>query len=195
MTNVFEQPWLLLIVAGVIFIGVFIFRDVLPTKGKWLFVMAPIFIAGLAIALDYFVQTDNEKIISIIRKAVKAVEREDVNALSPLISEDYQDSLNRSKEGLLWYCRQRLSEPVIEKNVARIVSLKIQGNVASAVFTVRMVFDPRGPIYDSVQQMVFKFEANFHKQGDNWYFSRVELLEIDMHPADWHHITGLDAFD
>ena len=30
MMNIFEQPWLLLIVAGVAFMGVFIFRDVLP---------------------------------------------------------------------------------------------------------------------------------------------------------------------
>jgi hypothetical protein len=195
MTNVFEGPWLLLIVAGVIFFGVFIFRDLLPMKGRWLFWVIPVFIAGLAIALDYFVQTDNEKVYSVIKKAVNAVEREDVNALSPLISEDYQDSLNRSKGELLLNCRQRLSEPIIEKNVLRIVSLKVTGDVANAIFTVRTVFDPRGPIYGTIQQMVFKFEANFRKQGDDWFFTRVELLEIDMHPADWHHITGIDAFD
>ena len=195
MTNVFEQPWLLLIIAGVAFVGVFIFRDVLPRKGKWLFVAAPIFIACLAIALDYFVQTDNEKIISVIRKAVKAVEREDVNALSPLISEDYQDSLHRSKEGLLWYCRQRFSEPIIEKNVMRIVSLNVQGDVAGAVFTVRVVFDQGGTIYDLVQMMLFKFEANFRKQGDDWFLTSAELLEIDMRPADWSNITSIDVFN
>jgi ketosteroid isomerase-like protein len=195
MTNVFEQPWLLLIVAGVVFLGVFIFRDILPGKGKWLFWVTPVFIAGLAIGLDYFVRTDNEKIAAVIGKAVKAVEREDVNAIAPLISEDYQDSLNRSKGELLWHCRQRLSEPIIEKNVLRIVSLKVQGDAANAVFTVRTVFDQRGPIYGTIQQMVFKFEANFRKQGDDWFFTRAELLEIDMHPADWHHITDIDAFD
>jgi hypothetical protein len=195
MTNVFEQPWLLLIIAGIAFVGVFIFRDILPRKGKWLFAAAPIFIAGLAFALDYFVQTDNEKIISVISKAVNAVEREDVNTLSPLISEDYQDSWNRSKGELLRHFRQRLSEPVIEKNVMRIVSLQVQGDAANSVFTVRVVFDPRGPIYGTVQQMLFKFEANFRRQADDWFFTGAELIEIDMRPADWHHITGIDVFN
>jgi hypothetical protein len=195
MLNVFEQPWLLLIIAGVALFGAFIFRDILPGKGKWLFVATPVFIAGLAIALDFFVRTDNEKITTVITKAVKAVEREDVNAIAPLISNDYHDSFNGSKNELLLNCRRRLSEPVIEKNVLRIVSLRIQGENANVVFSVRTVFDPKGPIAGLVQMMLFKFEADFRKQGDNWYFTRVELTEIDMHPADWHHITGADAFD
>ena len=33
MMNIFEQPWLLLIVAGVVFLGVAFFRDVLPPGG------------------------------------------------------------------------------------------------------------------------------------------------------------------
>jgi hypothetical protein len=193
--NVFEEPWLLLIVAVVAFMGVFIFRDVLPRKGKWVFWVAPIFIASLAIALDYFVQTDNEKVATVIRKAVRAVQREDVNAIAPLISEDYKDSFNGSKEELVWHCRQRLSEPIIEKNVLRIVSLKVTGGDTDAVFTVRTVFDPKGPIYGFVQMMLFKFQAEFQKQGDKWLFSKVELIEIDMHPADWHNITGADALD
>ena len=195
MTNVFEQPWLLLIVAVVAFMGVFIFRDVLPRKGKWVFWVAPTFIASLAIALDYFVQTDNEKVATVIRKAVRAVEREDVNAIAPLISEDYKDSFNGSKKELIWYCRARLSEPIIEKNVLRIVSLKVTGGDADAVFSVRTVFDPKRSISGYVQMMLFKFQAEFQKQGDKWLFSKVELIEIDMHPADWHHITGADALD
>lgn len=195
MFNVFEEPWLLLIVAGVVFMGVFIFRDILPTKGKWVFWVAPTVIAILAFALDYLVETDNEKITAVIWKAVKAVEREDVNAIAPLISEDYKDSVNTSKKELLWQCRTRLSEPVIEKNVPRIASINIRGDTANAVFTVRTVFDPRGPVAGTVQMMLFKFEANLQKQGDKWLFTRVELIEIDMHPADWHHITGGNPFD
>jgi hypothetical protein len=194
MLNVVEQPWLLLIVAAVAFAGVFILRDTLPRKGTWLFWLMPFFIAGFGIALDYFIQTDNEKVTSVIKKAVKAVEREDVNDLKPLISADYHDSFNDSKRAILRRCRQHLSEPIIEKNVLRIVSLKVQGEDAKAVFSVRMIFDPRGPIYGSVQMMVFKFEADFHKQSDSWYFTKVELIEIDMHPADWQHIDNADAF-
>ena len=37
MTNIFEQPWLLLIVAGVVFLVVAFFRDLLPPKKAWLF--------------------------------------------------------------------------------------------------------------------------------------------------------------
>jgi hypothetical protein len=195
MLNIFEQPWLLLIVAGVTFMGVFLFRDVLPRKGKWVFWVMPTIIAFLAIILDYLVQTDREKIELVIIRAVKAVEREDVNSIKPLISEDYKDSFNSSKKELLWQCRIRLSEPIIEKNVPRIVSIRIEGDNADAVFTVRTVFDPKGPIYSSVQMMLFEFQADLRKQGDKWLFTKVELLEIDMHPADWRNIGGANTLD
>ena len=190
MTNIFEQPWLLLIVAGVVFLGVAFFRDLLPPGRGWLFWLLPVFIAILAFAIDYLVQTDKEKIEAVLAKACRAVEGEDIRALGPLISNDYHDSVHPSKQALLNHFGERLSEPVIEKIVPAIVSLDIKPLEAKVVFTARVMFDPRGPVYEYRKMMLFKLQADFTKERGEWLFSRTEILTIDLQPAGWQHTQG-----
>jgi hypothetical protein len=190
MTSIFEQPWLLLIVSGVVLLAVAVIRGLFPQRHRWWFWLLPVVIATAAFAIDFFVRTDTEKIKDVIAKAVRAVEKEDTGAIGPLLSNDYRDSFHASKQALLDSCRARLSEPIIEKNVHRIVSLDVRPANTTAVFTVRVVFDPQGPIYEYRQIMLFKLQAELHKEGANWLFTRVEVLEIDLQPADWQHIQG-----
>ena len=84
-----------------------------------------------------------------------------------------------------------MSEPIIEKNVHRIVSMDVRPPNATVVFTVRVVFDPRGPIYEYRKMMFFKLQAELRKEGEEWLFTRFEVLEIDLQPADWQHIQGI----
>ncbi|MGA2173040.1 MAG: hypothetical protein ABSG82_08565 [Sedimentisphaerales bacterium] len=191
MTNIFEQPWLLLIVAGVVLLAVLIFRSGWPERHRWWFWLLPVVIAVLAFAIDFFVQTDKEKVEEALAQLVRAVEKEDVGAIEALISDDYSDSFHTSKKVFLTHCRARLSEPVIEKNVHRIVSIDVKPPNATVVFTVRVVFDPRGPIYEYRKMMFFKLQAELRKEGEGWLFTRIDVLEIDMQPADWQHIQGI----
>ena len=171
-------------------LAVFVFRGLSPQRHRWWFWLLPVIIATAAFAIDYLVQTDTEKIKDAIAGAVKAVEREDTGAIGPLLSNDYHDSFHESKQALLDNCMAWLVEPIIEKNVHGIVSLDVRPANATAVFTVRVVFDPQGPIYQYRQIMLFKLQAELRKEGANWLFTRFEILEIDMHPADWQHIQG-----
>jgi hypothetical protein len=190
MTNILEQPWLLLIASVVVLLAVAVFRGLFPQRHRWWFWLLPVIIAIAAFAIDFFVRTDVEKVKETIAKAVRAVEKEDAEAIGPLISNDYHDSFHASKQALLDNCRERLSEPIIEKNVYGIVSLNVKPPNATAVFTVRVVFDPQGPIYEFRKIMLFKLQAELRKEGANWFFTRVEVLEIDLQPADWRHIQG-----
>ena len=190
MTNIFEQPWLLLIVAGVVFLGVAFFRDVLPPKRGWLFWLLPIVIAIAAFAIDFLVETDKEKVEAVLAKACRAVEGEDIRALAPLISNDYHDSVHPSKQALLNHFGERLSEPVIEKIVPAIVSPDIKPPGAKVVFTARVMFDPKGPVYEYRKMMLFKLQADFTKERGEWFFSRTEILTIDLQPAGWKNTQG-----
>jgi hypothetical protein len=190
MMNVFEQPWLLLIVAGLVFLGVAMFRDALPPKRAWVFWLLPVAIAIAAFAIDFLVETDKEKIETVLAKACRAVEGEDVRALAPLISNNYHDSFHPSKQALLNHFGGRLSEPVIEKVVHAIVSLDIKPPDAKVVFTARVMFDPKGPVYEYQKMMLFKLEANFTKERGEWFFSRTEILTIDLQPAGWKNTQG-----
>ena len=91
---------------------------------------------------------------------------------------------------LLENCRQRLSEPIIEKNVLSIVSMEVKPPKATVVFTVRVVFDPKGFVYEFKKMMLFKLQAQLAKEGDKWLLSRIEILAIDLQNADWRHIQG-----
>jgi hypothetical protein len=190
MTNIFEQPWLLLIIAGVIFVGVAIFRDALPKNRAWLFWLLPVVIAALAFAIDFFVVTDKEKIEIAITKACKAAEDEDIKSLEPLISKNYSDTFHPTKQILLNHFQSRLDEPVIEKIVPEIQSLDIKPPRASVVFTARVMFDPKGPVFQYRKLMLFKLQADLTKEGDDWFFSKVEVLAIDMQPAGWKDTQG-----
>ncbi len=190
MTNIFEQPWLLLIVAGVVFLGVAFFRDLLPPGRGRLFWLLPVVIAILAFAIDYFVQTDKEKIEAVLAGACRAVEGEDIRALAPLISNDYHDSVHPSKQALLNHFMGRLSEPVIEKIAPAIVSLDIKPPDATVVFTTRVMFDPKGPVYEYRKMMLFKLQADLKREAGEWFFSRTEILTIDLQPAGWQHTQG-----
>jgi len=191
MTNIFEQPWLLLIVAGVVFLGVAFFRDLLPARRGWLFWLLPVVIAILAFAIDFFVQTDREKVEKVIAKGVKAAEKEDVDAAGRLVANDYHDTFNESKEVFLARLRMYLPQPVIEKNILKIISLKVDSTKAVAVFTVRVLLDPQGPVYEYRKIMLLKFEAQLVKQGNSWLFNKVELLEVDMLPVDWKNLQSV----
>jgi hypothetical protein len=181
MTNIFEQPWLLLIVSGVVLLAVIAVRGLAPGRCKWWFWLLPIIIAGGAFAVDFLVRTDNEKLRSVIYRAVNAIEKENIRAMEPLIAKDYSDSLHRSKQSLLHHFEPFFEEPVIQENVLRIISLDIRPPAAEAVFTVRVVFDPRGPVYEYLKMMIFKLRADLREDGDEWQFTRIEVIE----PADW----------
>jgi hypothetical protein len=189
VTNIFEQPWLLLIVAGVVFLAVAFFRNLLPARRGWLFWLLPIVIAISAFAIDFLVETDKEKIEAVLAKACKAVENEDIESAEPLIWKNYSDSIHPTKQILLNHFQLHLSGPVIEKIVPAIVSLDIKPSNATLVFTARVMFDPKGPVYEYRKTpMLFKAQADLIKEADAWFFSRTEILTIDLQPAGWKYM-------
>ncbi len=78
----------------------------------------------------------------------------------------------------------------MEKNIKRIVAIDIQPPKATAVFTMRILFDKRSFVYQNFKQiMLTKLKLDLQKQLDNqWLITRAELLEIDMQPAGWKDI-------
>ena len=86
MFNFFEQPWTLFITAVVVLYIVFRFRSFFPQKHRWWQWLIPVFIAIAAFGLEHFVETDLEKIKSVIKTGIKAVEEENPCVIEALIS-------------------------------------------------------------------------------------------------------------
>ena len=191
MFDVFERPWGLLIVAIVALPVLLMVRRIFPEKRHWWQLALPAFLAVAAFGLDLLVQTDLEKINLVIDTGVKAVEQENPDAIEPIISENYSDSSHRTKTALMRHCRRTLSEPLIEKNIKRIVEIVVSPSRTTAVatFTVRIVFDKRSYIYQSYKRiMLAKVKVNLQKEQDKWLINQAELLELDRQPVDWQNI-------
>jgi hypothetical protein len=190
MWNIFEQPWLLLIVAVVALAAVLVARAFLPRKRRlWLWLI-PLVLVLAAFACDLLVSTDLEQIKHVISAAVQAVEQENPDAIDRLISESYSDSVHPTKRDLMFYCRRKFSEPLIEKNILGIPEIKIQQSHAAAIFTVRVLFDQNSYIYQNFGRIILvKVKVELQKEPDNgWRITKVEPLEVDMQPANWQTI-------
>ncbi len=201
MFNFFENPWGLIAVSAFAFFVLLIFRAVFPEKRLRWMMLIPALLILAAFGLDYLIETDAEKIDAAITAAVKAAENEDPDSIEMLIADNYRDSYHRSKNAFMSHCRRTLSEPLIEKNIMRIVSMDIQPAQgrglaesgppqADVIFTVRVLFDKQSRPYQGFkQQMLTELQANLQKQPDGrWLISRAELLKIDLHPASWQDV-------
>jgi len=190
MGDVFEQPWTLLSLAIIVSVVLWIFHAVCPPKKHWWQWLLPAFLALAALGLDSLVQTDLEKINSVIRTVVKAVEEEDPDAIETIISANYRDSYHNTKRSFINHCRARLVKPLVKKNIKRIVAIDISSPKATAIFTVRIVFDKTSSIAQNYRPLMFtKIKAELQKeQGNKWLINRVEILEIDRQPVNWKHI-------
>ena len=190
MWNIFEQPWTLLTAAIIILLVILVIRSILPDKKHFWQLLLPVLIAASAFALDLLVQTDLEKINAVINTAVKAVEQENPDAIEPVISDNYRDSFHNTKNDFVYHYRSRLSEPLVKKNIKRIITVEMREKLATAVFTVRIIFDERSYIYQSYKPIILtKVKLDLQKEPDNnWRITKAELLEIDMQPVNWHDI-------
>ena len=190
MFNIFEKPWGLLLAAIIVLIAILMVRTIWPGKRHWWQWLLPVFLAAAAFGLDFLVQTDLEKINAVINTAVKAVEEENCDAIEAIISDNYRDSYHKTKRDLMYHCRLRLSKPLVERNIARIVAIEISSPKATAVFTVRIIFDERSYVYQEYKREMFtKIKLDLQKEQNNrWLISRAEILAIDRLPAKWQHI-------
>ncbi|MDD5459391.1 MAG: hypothetical protein PHF37_08375 [Phycisphaerae bacterium] len=189
MFNVFESPWAIIIAAIIVQIILWIAAGFMSSQKRWLVWVAPALIIAAAFALDYFVKTDNEQINSAVAGIVKAGENENCPAIANFLSTDYRDSFHASKESFMQNCNKWLNEPFIEKAVKRQVSLEHDSSSASAVYTVRVLFDKDSFVARDYHQVIFsKIRFELKKQSEKWSISQIELLEIDMQPAEWNKI-------
>ena len=92
----------------------------------------------------------------------------------------------------MYDCIVRLSEPLVEKNVATTLSLEIEPPQATTIFTVRILFDKRSFVYQTFNRQMFaKVKVDLQKQPNKeWVISRAEIFEINRQPASWKTIKN-----
>jgi len=191
MFNIFEHPWGLLTVALIVSLILLALRWVSQAKHLLYLWFLPVLLALAALGLDFLVQTDKEKIKAVINTVVKAVEKEKPNVIDKIIAADYTDSYHIKKSRLMGQCKAWLSEPLVEKNIKRILDMQITPQTAAVTLTVRTIFDKESIIYETYKGEIYtKLKVHLKKQPDNsWLINCAEILEIDRIPAAWKDIA------
>ena len=190
MFDFFEQPYTLIGAAVIVLFIVFTIRSVIPEKRHWWQFLLPVLVAAIGIGLDMLVQTDLEKINSVISTVIKAVQEEDCDAIEAVVAEDYRDSFHNTKWDFVAHCRRKLTPPLIAKNKKTACLVELSPPQATATIFMLTIFDKNSYVYENYKPFIFfKIEFRFQKQPDKtWLISRGELLEIDKQPAKWNDI-------
>ena len=193
MWNLFEQPWTLLVIAGIAFLVVMTFRAICPDRQRpWQWAI-PILLVVMAFALDLAVATDREKIHTLIRDTLKAGQRQDIPGLEALLAEDYQDSFHRDKRRLIEHARTALQKsPMTSVKQINLDLEQLEPPRASVAVFVVTTFDPNGLVAQTYKSVLFvSLRFVLMKQPDRrWLIQAIELTEVDKQPLTWGQISG-----
>jgi hypothetical protein len=189
MFDIFEQPWTLLGAAVIVLFGMLTFRSFCPEKRHWWQLIIPVFLTVAAFGVDILVQTDLEKINSVIKAAINAVQQEDCSAIEAVIANNYSDSYHSTKKHLINHCRRELSKPLIDKIKKPARKIDISDSNATATLFVVIILDKNSYLAQYKSFLMVKSRLSLRKQPDKrWLISRIEILEIDRQPIKWSNI-------
>lgn len=190
MFDIFQQPWTLLGVSVIVLLAILTIRSVFPEKRRWWQFLIPAAIAAASFGLDFLVQTDEEKINSLIDKGIKAVEEENCDAIKNIIAENYRDSSHNTKEELMSHCRAQLTPGLVAKNKKNACLVELSPPTATATVFALITFEKDSYISREYKSFILvKAKLYLQKQPDKgWLITRVEILEIDRQPVNWRQI-------
>ena len=190
MPGIFDKPWTLLGAAVLVLFGMLTFRSIFPEKRRWWQLLVPVFFVVAAFGLDMLVQTDLEKIHSIINATLKAVQQRDYNAIEAAIADNYSDSYHGTKLQLMAHCRKELQRSLIKKIKKTGLLPDISDSNAKAILFATVIFDENSYISQNYKSFILvKARLSLQKQPDKrWLISRIEILELDRLPTSWKEI-------
>ena len=185
-SQIFETPWPIFTVAIIVLAVVVLIRQTWPDKRRWWQLVIPLALGIGAFGLDYFFDTDYEKIESVINSGIHAVIDQDLNRIDRIISPDYSDSRHRSKAALMSYCRDLLAQPFVNRIKKQQELVTISAPTAVAELSVRLHLNQQNVYTATANIMYVKLKFDLTKTlSGNWFISRTELIAVNYQPMGW----------
>ena len=189
MDGIFQSPWVLIWVSVVVWLVAAIIRVTFPEKKRWWHMVVAVFIFAAAFGADHFVQTDREKIDSLIDRGIEATVAADVEAIGAIIADDYADRVHRSKADFIGTCRRYFRKPVAESIKRSYYKVTINGT--SAVVDMNAVVHLAGQNTEmpTIQIIPVKLKIECRRTGEKeWVVSSADLIEMNNNPVNWNDI-------
>jgi len=162
-------------------------------KNRWQLALLPLCIATAAFACDWLVRTDWEKVNVLVETLIVAVEKENPDAIDRIISPDYSDSLHRTKEPLMRYCRRLLARPLVEKNKKIALTIEMSPPQATATLVVMARLDQTSKLYSQyfVPVVNAKVQLDLKKYSDGrWLIVSIQILKVNKQSMTWNQIDS-----
>lgn len=189
VSQIFETPWPALTVALIALAVVVIIRQRWPDKRRWWQLLIPVVLVVGGFGLEHFIETDYEKIESVINSVIQAVIKQDIGRIDRIISPDYSDSRHRSKASLMGYCRDLLARPFVERIKKQQVQIIISAPEAEVELSVRLHLHPQNTYALGGTIMYVKMKLYLAKTlYGNWLISRTEIITVNNQPMGWQNI-------
>ena len=185
--NIFQSPLLIVIASMFVWIVVSIIRLTVPEKGRKWHMLIPLVMLICAFGIDYLVQTDHEKLDSVIDEAIAAAVTCDIAAIEALLADDYADSVHRSKAAVVSAARRQLREAIIEK--IKKINCLITVNNSSAIINIEAIVHLLGHNqYAAITSIVpIKMEVACTKVPNGiWRVSSADITAINNSSATWN---------
>jgi len=188
-SQIFETPWPVFTVAIIVLAVIVLIRQTWPDKRRWWQLVIPLALGIGAFGLDYFFDTDYEKIESVINSGIHAVIDQDLNRIDRIISPDYSDSRHRSKAALMSYCRDLLAQPFVNRIKKQQELVTISAPTAVAELSVRLHLNQQNVYTATANIMYVKLKFDLTKTlSGNWFISRTELIAVNYQPMGWQDV-------
>jgi hypothetical protein len=189
MWNIFEYPFVGIGLAVASMIALWIFGAFWPAKKRrWHFAI-PFVIMILAFAIEYFVQTDKEKILGAVNKGIKAFEKQDLKPIKEIIADDYSDPYDTSKELIIAHCQALFETATVDKITLYSQKLEIENNKATFTAETLVKFTEQSQIAQMGRPLlIVKARLYFKKtqpQAKKWVINSLEILELNRKPVNW----------
>lgn len=189
MTNIFQTPWLLLFISLVLLMVVAVLRQSFPEKQRWWQLLLPLVLAIIALGLDYFIETDYEKVKQVIKHARDAVVAEDADALARTLSPGYSDISHNSGDKLVRFMRSFFTTTQIDKAPQRGGQIDINAPTATAENLYRVHVEPNSAYTQAATIYFVKVRMRLRKNADaQWLIAGFELVELNFQPFRWRDL-------
>jgi len=174
-------------------IGLWLVGIFFPQKRRMWHAVIPFIILLLAFAVAFLVQTDREKILSAVKKGVKAFETQNIEPMKEIIADDYSDLSNSSKEYVLAYCQALFQTAMVEKITMYSRQTEISSDKATFTAKALVKFDKNSDIARMGKEfLLVKARFYFGKTPNKkWIIYSSEILELDRKAVDWNMIKSI----
>ncbi len=185
MRNLYEDPWLMLIVGIVVLIiGVWIRNTVSEKKGLWL-ILAGVLSAAGGFGLDYAVATDYEQVQTVIYTCRDATIARDIRMITPLISPSYQDPVHFNRDVFIANIDNVFKTAAISKIKFQEMTVNLFGAAGRVAIKAAVFLDPNSSYAAAGGLFFVEMSVDLRKDNHQWKIAGAEVETINNDRVNW----------